>query len=850
LYLFLKEGISINNLKLGSFHIDKLYLKLDKKLIIKAKKITIPQRKGKTKIPNLEKGLNQVKNTLRYFQSIELQEVEFKDNHYTIYYADKIFYMKTDQIEIAAKDVDYIDDKLYATFDLIYIKKFDIRLSAKVMYDIKNNNIMIRGKANYRDINSDFIINKKQDRLYYALNSQEFTQLKPLIEQFPIPEQISVWITDNVKAKKYKLIELKGIVQVDEDGVKVLPNTISGKAILTDVDIKFHKNLDVVKTSKVGVSFKDGNLTFDIKDPLYKDKVLDEAKLSIVNLIKQPSLLLLDLKLHTAFDNKIQEILESYHIKVPLIQTKGISQAELHLAIELKAQKVTFSGDITIDNSLIEIGKVKLPIKRGKVHLQKDIITLSNILLSSSWYDSLVDGDIYLKKKVAKLSLDINRVELGDNGKKFFAMKKSKQPLILNYNKALSIELPKLTSKLSLPNKSKKTHISIKNLNLIKPYLANLPLSINGGDLNIETVDFINYNFSGSLSRDDCFFYKENSVCITKIPISGTLTKSGLVFYAFDKNLAYNSNLSQITLNSLNFDLKKFFDTDKEISNNKDTDKKKKLMIVGNNSTIRHGENQLVSDRYNLNIESNEKFVFTARLDQDKVKIIKDQNTLSVRADNITDKMLHPLINFNGLKGGIYSIKTYRNREKITKGTITIKGGVMRDFKTYNNLIALINTIPSLATLNSPGFSNKGFNIKQGTIKFTLTQKRLLLDSVLIEGSSSSISGSGTIDLTSKEIEVDLAILTAREAGKLISSLPVVGYILMGENKSMTVGLKVTGTLDNPKVETNPVKDVLLIPFKMLLRTMSAPSHLQEKTKEKKKKTPKKVLQKKELDLY
>ena len=159
------------------------------------------------------------------------------------------------------------------------------------------------------------------------------------------------------------------------------------------------------------------------------------------------------------------------------------------------------------------------------------------------------------------------------------------------------------------------------------------------------------------------------------------------------------------------------------------------------------------------------------------------------------------------------------------KGVITLDGGVMSDFKAYNNVLAFINTIPALATLRSPGFSRKGFRIKKGLIKFTIAKGRILtFDSILIEGKSATISGDGVIDLETKKINVDLAIQTAKVMGKIIGSLPVVGYILTGENKSiMTVGLHIGGTLDNPTTKTSPVKDVLLLPFKMLERTLTGP---------------------------
>ena len=73
---------------------------------------------------------------------------------------------------------------------------------------------------------------------------------------------------------------------------------------------------------------------------------------------------------------------------------------------------------------------------------------------------------------------------------------------------------------------------------------------------------------------------------------------------------------------------------------------------------------------------------------------------------------------------------------------------------------------------------------------------------------------------------MDLAVRTARGIGKLIGSLPIVGYILMGKDKSVTTGVKVTGTLENPKVTTNVVMETLLAPFEMMVRTLKSPAHI------------------------
>jgi len=75
-------------------------------------------------------------------------------------------------------------------------------------------------------------------------------------------------------------------------------------------------------------------------------------------------------------------------------------------------------------------------------------------------------------------------------------------------------------------------------------------------------------------------------------------------------------------------------------------------------------------------------------------------------------------------------------------------------------------------------------------------------------------------------MDIELGVQTAREVGHTIGQIPIVGYILFGKDKSLVVGVKITGTLEKPKVHTNPVGDALLYPLKLIGRTLTAPAHL------------------------
>ncbi len=255
----------------------------------------------------------------------------------------------------------------------------------------------------------------------------------------------------------------------------------------------------------------------------------------------------------------------------------------------------------------------------------------------------------------------------------------------------------------------------------------------------------------------------------------------------------------------------------------------KGIVILGKKSNIRYDNYTLVTDSYDIEIKPNGDIKAIGSLDGDIVKFSKTGKIFSMQALRVKDKMLHPLIDFNGLKEGRYSLKKYGDPDKEMKGKIIVEGGVLSDFKAYNNVLAFINAIPALATLKSPGFSQKGFKIKEGVVDYRMFKERVIFDSIYIKGASATFVGKGEIDLKKKTIRMDLAIQTAREFGKFVGNLPLLGYILMGKDKSMTVGLKIRGPLKNPKVETSAAAEILTLPLQLIKRTIEAPADLMNK---------------------
>jgi len=824
-FVVLKNGISIDHLKIASLTVERLYLKLDKKLILRADKLIIPASKKKQPLPNLEEGLDRLNEILRYFETIELKEIDFKNDRYSILYSDNIFYMVNDQFEIATHQISRVGDKVRAIIDLIYIKQYDIRLSGKLVYNYKKDTALIKGIAEYQDIHADFMLNKKKNNLYYAAKSRPFTQLKPLIDQFAISPKISPWITDRVKAKQYRLESLKGAAKIDKKGIRLIPDSLTAEALLQNASVNFKEGLNLVKAEEMKLLFRKGALYFEPIQPFYDTVGLAGSRVSIINLLNsKPVILKLDLKFDTTLDSELLKIIQAYGIDIPLLQKSGITDSRVQIDVDLKAEKVTCICDFRPKGGEIEIGGLELPVSSGWIHIEDGTVTLSDIKLKSDFYQLSADGKIDLGKMLADLNLDVKSLRLEKEGETFFSIENRKLPVKIRYRDSVIVSLPSLKSEIEVSRKDGSGTIKIDDIRLLKQSLKNLPITVNGGHLTIKTKDFKQFTFEGLLKRKDCFIYENESSCLSQVPINGTVSDRGFTLRAFRNRLVFNTEKSLIVLKNLNLDLKKYFEN---LKNGSSGNMKHKIKISAKNSTLRYGKSKLVTDRYLLGVLPGGNFHFRGSLGQDTVTVTKRGKKLEIKADRIGDRMLHPLINFGGLQRGRYSLRMSGVPGKMMHGTITLENGIMSNFKAYNNVLALINTLPALATLSSPGFSAKGFVIKSGLIKFTIFEGRLLtFDSILIKGKSATISGDGVVNVDTGKIDIDLAIQTARGVGNIIGKLPVVGYILTGKNKSfMTVGLHIGGTLDKPITKTSPIKDVLMLPFKMLERTFTVPEN-------------------------
>ena len=821
LFAWIIYGIDIDKLSFGKYQINGLYIKLNKKLTLHVDKVIIPKTKNKSSIIKIDEAFSKIKYIFTYFDYIELNEINFKNNKLELLFIDNLLYVATNDYEVAG-EIKKKGNLLVADISLFYIKKENIRVSGKVKYFIKKNRIETTGIFNAYNIDGNFAAFKQNETISFAVNTKEFSDLKTITDRLPIKDVLKSWIAYKIEGKKYKLESFSGSGKVVDGELDINLTSLRGLAIVNDVTLKFKDELKPVLSDELQIKYIDSSLYFALKNPTYNGRDLNGSRVSIES-FKKDDIPKLKLNLHVMsnIDDNLQELLKAYHIEIPISQNGELVNADVNISIPLKKtnkHKIHALVDAKVKNSKIVFDSgFKLGVKEATVTYANGLVAIKDAKLKDKFYKGVANLNIYIKKKKIKLLLNVDRLNIGKN----FILKNKKLKINIDYKKFI-VSIPSLD--VSIIKRDKKFVVKLLNLKTLKPYLKNIDIEIDGGKLFFATKKFNTFKFSGILKRDSCFFYDSDEVCHTQIPCSGTVSKNDFILNAFDDRLYINLNKSIIKVNGLNIDLKEFLKTRE--NNSKSSKKSKALKIYGKKSTIRYEEHKLVSDKYDIKITQAGNIFANATLGTDKVKFVKKGSNIKIEALKIKDKLLHPLINFDGLQSGRYSFKNYGNPNRVMKGEVLIEGGVMRNFKAYNNTLALINTLPALATLQNPGYSDKGFEIKNGVAKYRKIGNKIIFDTIHIEGKSASIVGKGEIDLSKNTINMKLAIHTARELSKIVSSLPIFGYILLGDDKSITVGLKITGSLSKPKVETTATEDILKLPIELIKRTLSSPSNL------------------------
>jgi hypothetical protein len=152
---------------------------------------------------------------------------------------------------------------------------------------------------------------------------------------------------------------------------------------------------------------------------------------------------------------------------------------------------------------------------------------------------------------------------------------------------------------------------------------------------------------------------------------------------------------------------------------------------------------------------------------------------------------------------------------------LAIRNAVIKDYKALNNMLAFINTLPGLLTLNPPQYHSEGLPVRETSAALEYSNQVMNLDSFLIDSNELIVCGKGLLDFNDNTTDMTFRLVSGGKRN--ISRIPVLGFILEGKEENTAVALTAQGDMYDPEVSHTAAQELLAYPFNVLARVFIWP---------------------------
>ncbi|MDX3960483.1 AsmA-like C-terminal domain-containing protein, partial [Aliarcobacter skirrowii] len=111
-------------------------------------------------------------------------------------------------------------------------------------------------------------------------------------------------------------------------------------------------------------------------------------------------------------------------------------------------------------------------------------------------------------------------------------------------------------------------------------------------------------------------------------------------------------------------------------------------------------------------------------------------------------------------------------------------------------------------------------------------------NNINVIGNGMDFEGNAKIFLDNHTIDSSLNLIFMKTYSNVVNVLPIVNYILLGDNKRVESKIHLSGDLSDPKIDSNFLKDSVNAPVNIFKRVINSPfdifNSLMKKDEEKK----------------
>ena len=674
-----------------------------------------------------------------------------------------------DSIKNNEPNIQLTVDKIKIKFDL---KKFQVNFSAldpKIIYhDVK---LPITEITIHSKISSILKSNNEVSKVILSLQNFKTEDIKKLAIRIK-PSNYKTFLLNNLNSGKIEKILIE--IKLDEN-LKIYDYKISGS--VKKIQVKIFDNLLVQDVNLNFVSDKNLTLINSISANYYGIAITNGS----LSLKENKAI---EAKFNTKFNlnetriNKLSERSNITFLKENKINVQGSLLHKFTLKIDKNFQLIDYdyksTGNI-LDSKII----LKEPLKNNfiKKKIKKILISKTNL-------------EINLNKKKNNLLLFDGLYNLGSlDNKKFkisYNLDKKNPHYLIDFDLAENILLELINFKSNHKSGSNiKSDFNFTNKNFIFNYInfteGKNSISIKDLNLNnkheiksISSIDVLTFNKNIEKNNFKIQFKK-------KISISGKKYDTSYLF-------------KQLSSNSKKNPLKNFT---KDIVINIDSLITKSKLPINNFSLI----GRINKGKFEK-LSAKSEFSKNKYLDISLKKNKNNKKILEVYSD-LPQVLLADYKFFEGIKGGKLLYNSIFNENESTS-IVTIENFKVNEAPAFAKLLTLAD-LGGIADLLSGG----GISFDILEIKMNNDNNVNTIEEILALGPSVSLLMDGYIEKKSGLISLSGTVVPAKTLNRLISKIPVVGNILVGNKLGegvFGVSFKMKGLPGQIKTTVNPVK--------------------------------------------
>lgn len=388
---------------------------------------------------------------------------------------------------------------------------------------------------------------------------------------------------------------------------------------------------------------------------------------------------------------------------------------------------------------------------------------------------------------------------------------------------------PRLSLKLGLDHNWRLTLLDLGHDKALFPLLR--PLALRAGTLAVfPDSASAGWHWQGRVNTDLQILWQDDKP-LQKWPLTGTINGDGLTLSLADLlTIKAAANQVKVQSHDLGFSLPDLLplllpEKGEEVAGKTVSTTLPIISLTAKDSFIILAKNRRLSvDKLRVNW-GNDRLVAQLQHGQGLIDFTSQGDEFSLKGEALRPVLLGELLNDAQFDGGVFNILAGGNFHHYNLA-FDLQNSHLKDFTLLNNIMAFIDTVPSLLTFSMPGYTVRGMDIIQAEGALTIADQLVQVDSFSLQSSTLTMTATGNIDLGKQRL--DLALDMISPARDNLAKIPLAGRLFQDNKRMVGITLAAKGDLAHPQVTPAIFRGIPAKGFDILKQTLHLPLDIVE----------------------